>query len=184
MKSPQHTFLSRLDNTLRWTGIPARVADQHRSDDSSGERKYRLLRWVPIWPIAFSCAVFVISLIWPPLLDGVRPGAIIAILVSFMGAIMAMVPSIHTDGPLGKPSYEDDEREEALRKDAFLVCLGLLACLNCLGQPLLMVLAHVQNWQAGHRIGVVASAFLLNVTLFGCVPTLYASWKLKQLPRE
>lgn len=183
MKSPQQTFLSRLDNTLRWTGIPARVAAQ-MSDDSSDERKYRLLRWVPIWPIAFSCIIFVTSLIWPPVLNGVSPGAIIAILVSFMGAIMAMVPSIHMDGPLGKPSYEDDEREEALRKDAFLVCLGLLACLNCLGQPLLMILADIQNWQTGHRIGVVASVFLLNIALFGCVPTLYASWQLQQLPKE
>jgi hypothetical protein len=41
--------------------------------------------------------------------------------------IVAMVPVIHMNGPLGKPSLEDDEREAALRKDSFLFCLGLLA---------------------------------------------------------
>ena len=142
--------------------MPARVVADHMSDDSSGERKYRLLRWVPIWPIAFSCAVFVIFLIWPPVLDGFEPGSIIGILTGFFGPFVAMVPRIHMNGPLGRASFEDDEREAALRKDSFLFCLGLLAFLNCLGQPLLMILAHVQNWQAqrGSRMNrMVGSVF-------------------------
>ena len=95
-----------------------------------------------------------------------------------------MMPGIHMNGPLGKPSLEDDEREAALRKDSFLFCLGLLAVLNCLGQPCLMILSHWQDWQIAQTVSVVTSAFMLNATLFGCLPTLYASWNLRQLPKE
>ena len=97
---------------------------------------------------------------------------------------MGMLPGIHMNGPLGIPSLEDDEREAALRKDSFLFCLGLLAFLNCLGQPFLLILSHLQNWQTVHSASVAASALMLNATLFGCLPTLYASWNLRQLPKE
>jgi hypothetical protein len=177
MKRPViETLLSRLDNTLRWTGIPARVADE-MSDAPSVDRKHRPLRWIPIWPIAFSCALFILSFTWPSALN-------LAALVPSLGVvIVAMVPAIHMNGPLGKPSLEDDEREATLRKDSFLFCLGLLACLNCLGQPILMILSHLQNWHV-HSASVAGSALMLNATLFGCLPTLYASWNLRQLPKE
>ena len=184
MKRPViETLLSRLDNTLRWTGIPARVADE-MSDAPSFDRKHRPLRWIPIWPIAFSCALFILTLIWPSALDLVSPGAVIAVIMGLMAGIIGMVPGIHMNGPLGKPSLEDDEREAALRKDSFLFCLGLLACLNCLGQPFLMILSHWQNWQTAHSVSVAISALMLNATLLGCLPTLYASWNLRQLPKE
>ena len=175
--SRREAFLSRLDNTLRWTGIPRRVADE-MSDAPSVDRKHRPLRWISIWPIAFSCALFILSLTWPSVLN------LVALVPSLGGVIVALVPTIHMNGPLGKPSLEDDEREAALRKDSFLFCLGLLAILNCLGQPFLMILSHLQNWQTAHSASVAISALMLNATLFGCLPTLYASWNLRKLPKE
>jgi|SRR5579863_6937674 len=185
MKRPViETLLSRLDNTVRWTGIPARVADQ-MSDAPSVDRKHRPLRWIPIWPIAFSCALFVLSLTWPSALGRVPlGGAFLALVSSLNGVIFALLPMIHVNGPLGKPSLQDDEREATLRKDSLLFCLGLLAFLNCLGQPFLMILSHWQNWQTAHSVTVAISALMLNGTLLGCLPTLYASWKLQQLPKE
>jgi hypothetical protein len=176
--SRREAFLSRLDNTLRWTGIAARIADE-MSDAPSVDRKHRPLRWIPIWPIAFSCALFIVTLIWPS-----APNHLVALVPSLGGVIVALVPMIHMNGPLGKPSLEDDEREAALRKDSFLFCLGLLAGLNCLGQPILMILAVLQHWQAAHSASVAVSVLMLNATLFGSLPTLYASWKLPQLPKE
>jgi uncharacterized membrane protein YqjE len=85
---------------------------------------------------------------------------------------------------LGRPSLEDDEREAALRKESFLFCLWLLAILNCLGQPVLMILSHWQDWKIFQTASVVTAAFMLNATLLGCLPTLYASWNLEQLPKE
>src|ERR1700686_4307983 len=98
--SRREAFLSRLDNTLRWTGIPARVADE-MSDAPSVNRKHRPLRWIPIWPIAFSCALFILSLTWPSVLN------LVALVPSLGGVIVALVPTIHMNGPLGKPSLED-----------------------------------------------------------------------------
>jgi len=181
MKSRSRSLLSRLDDTVRWTGMPARIADQ-MSDDP--DRKRRPLRWSPIGPIAFSCALLVTSLLWPPVLDGMHPGVLIGVIVSFWGGAFAMIPGIHMNGPLGKSSLEDDERETALRKDSYLFCLGLLAVLNCVGQPLLMILSHWHGWKIAQTVSVVTSGFMLNAALLGCLPTLYASWKSEPLPRE
>jgi hypothetical protein len=108
----------------------------------------------------------------------------VAVAISLGGGIGALVLVIHMNGPLGKPSCEDDEREAALRKDSLLFCLGLLACLNYLGQPFVLILSHLQNWQTAQSVSVAMSALMLNATLFGCLPTLYASWNLRQLPKE
>lgn len=165
-------ILTILDNAVRWTGIPPRVAGA-KPDAPSLEGKHRPLRWIPLWPIAFSCTLFVLSLTWAS-----------ALLTSLGALIAAMVPSIHMKGPLGKPSIEDDEFEAALRKDSMLFCLGMLAFLNCVGQLLLLGVYVLQHWQTGHIVFVAASAFLLNLTLFGCLPTLYASWKLREWSKE
>jgi hypothetical protein len=177
MNTRRRNILSILDNALRWTGVPARVAED-MSDAPSVDRKHRPLRWIPIWPIAFSCALFTLSLILRSALN------LMALVPSLGAVIVTMTPAIYTSGPLGKPSLEDDEREAALRKNSYLFSLGLLAFLNCLGQPLLMILSHWQNWQTAQSASVAASALMMNATWFGCLPTLYASWHLRQLPKE
>jgi len=183
MKPGRASILSRLDDSVRWTGIPARVADE-LSDAPSVDHKHRPLRSIPLWPIALSSALFVLALTWPPALDRVAPGAIVAVIAGLMASIVGMAPAIHLHGPLGKPALEDDEREAALRKDSFLFCLGLLAVLNVLGQPILMILSHWQNWQTAQSASVTLSALILNAALFGSLPTLYASWNLRPLPKE
>jgi hypothetical protein len=97
MKHPRKNFLAMLDDTVRWTGMPQRVAAQ-MSDDP--DRKYRPLRWIPIGPIAFSCALVVICLVWPPLLAGMDSGALISIIAAFWGGAFAMIPGIQMNGPL------------------------------------------------------------------------------------
>jgi len=181
MKARPRSLLSRLDDTVRWTGLPARIADQMSGDP---DRKHRPLRWSPIWPIAFSCSLLVISLVWPSLLDVMHPGALIGVITAFWGGVFAMIPAIYMNGPLGKSSLADDEREAALRKSSFLFCLGLLAVLNGLGQPILMILSHWQHWKFAQTASVVTTSFMLNATLFACLPTLYASWNLRQLPND
>ena len=183
MKSSHRSILSRLDNAVRWTGIAARVADD-MSDDPAIDREHLPLRWVPLLVIAFSCVLFVLCLIRPLKLDHVPPGAVVSIMTALVVSIVTGVLLIHTSGPLGRPSREDDEREAALRKDSFLFCLGVLAGLNCLGQPVLLIVSHWQDWQNVHSAIVVFCALILNSTLLGTLPTLYASWNVRQLPRE
>lgn len=180
MKRSHKSILSRLDDSVRWTGIPARVADD-MSDEPSVDRNHRPLRWSPLLLIAFSCVLLILCLI---LLSNVSPAAVVGIMTAMALSIMTGGVLVYSSGPLGKPSREDDEREAALRKDSFLFCLGLLAGLNCLGQPILLVLSHWQNWQAGQSVIVAFCALILNATLLATLPTLYASWNSRRLPRE
>lgn len=187
MKHSHRSILSMLDDSLRWTGIPARVADD-MSDNPSVDRKHQPLRWSPLLIIAFSCVLLILCLSWAQKLDHVSPGAVVGIVtgmaVSMAVSIMTGVLLIYTSGPLGKPSREDDEREAALRKDSFLFCLALLAGLNCLGQPILLIVSRWQNWQTVHSAIVVFCVLILNATLLGTLPTLYASWNFRQFPKE
>jgi hypothetical protein len=172
MNTRRRNILSTLDNAVRWTGIPARVSDQ-LSGAPSNDRKHQPLRWIPIWPIAFSFMMFVLCMIWP------------SVLLTSIGAfIAASAPSIHMKGPLGKSSLEDDEREAALRKDSFLFCFGVMVLLNCAGQVLVLGVALLQGWDTAHAVFVAASSFSLNLTLVGCLPTLYASWRMRRIAME
>jgi hypothetical protein len=117
-------------------------------------------------------------------MDRLSLGTIVSIMPGLVIGIMTGVLIIYTNGPLGKPSREDDEREAALRRDSFLFCLGLLAAINGLGQPILLIMSHWQNWQTGHSAMVVITALILNATLLGTLPTLYASWGFRRLPKE
>jgi hypothetical protein len=181
MKPSRRSVLSRLDDTVRWTGMPARIAAQISGDP---DRIHQPRRWSPILSIAFACSLLLISLVWPRAMDRAPLGLIICVMGGIWGGIISVASGIYANGPLGKSSLEDDEREAALRKDSWLFCLALLAFLNGLGQPIFMVLSHWQEWPIARITSVVTSMLILNATLLGCLPTLYASWKLQQLPAE
>jgi hypothetical protein len=183
MKPARRSILSMLDDTVRWTGLPARIAAQ-MSAFPPDDRKHRRLRWLPIWPIAISCALFILALAPPSALDVFSPGAFIAISGGFMGSLLALAPGIYTNGPLGKSSFDDDEREAVLRKDSFLFSYRTLFALNSLGLPVLLILSHWQDWHILHAVSVAVSSLLLNAMLLGCLPTLYASWNLRELTKE
>jgi len=184
MKRSHKSILSRLDGFVRWTGFTAgRVAD----DISAGptvDRNHRPLRWIPLFYIAFSCALLIFYLTWAPMQNQGSLGADIGIMTGMMLSLMTGASLIYAGGPLGKAASEDDEREAALRKDSFLFCLGLLAVLNCLGQPVLLLVSHWQNWQTGQIVDVVCCVLILNATLLAALPTLYASWNFRQPPTE
>lgn len=177
MKRSHRGILSRLEDALRWTGIPARVADD-LSDDPSVQ--HRPMRWVPLLLIAFSCILITVCVFRQPV---VSPAAVVGTMTAMLLGI-AGVLLVHTSGPLGKPACENDEREAALRKDSFLFCLGLLAVLNCLGQPILLIVSHWKDWPTAYSSIVAFSTLILNATLLGTLPTLYASWSFRQLPKE
>lgn len=178
MKRSHRSVLARLDDALRWTGIPARVADDISGDPSL---KYRPMRWAPLLLIVFSCVLLSVCLFWP--LE-ISPRAVVGTMTALALSIVPGAWLVHTSGPLGKPASEDDEREAALRKDSFLFCLGLLAVLNCLGQPILLIVSQWQDWPTAYASIVALATLILNATLLGSLPTLYASWNLGHLPKE
>src|ERR1700760_4912304 len=101
MNTGRKSFLARLDDAVRWTGVPALVAED--LSGNSLDRRYRPLRWSPLWLMAFAGALFFGALILPLNLVALAP--------SLGGAFVALAPAIQKLGPLGKESLDDDERE-------------------------------------------------------------------------
>jgi hypothetical protein len=164
-------ILMTLDKTVRWTGIAERIRAEALYEGD--HPRPRPLRWMPLFVIACSVAPFIVSLVRPSVLE-----------ISLGVVVAGLLPLIQRLGPLGNPSVDDDEREADLRKNSWLFCFGALAVLNCLGQPVLAVTAQLRNWPIGHTAIVVGTALMLNICLFGNLPTLYASWSLRHLPAE
>ena len=168
MSVKHRTVLQRMDALVWWSGASDSV--RHDMSRDAGERRYRPMRWLPLLPMAsgagfiFSATVFQIS----------------SISYAIAGPAMAAA-AMALNGPLGKPSIDDDEREAALRKNAFFFCLAILACANIVGAPLLLVAAALDGWAAERIVGVAFALFMANMTWFVSLPTLYASWKLPRL---
>lgn len=161
MSAARKSMLERLDALVRWTG-------------SESRRQYRPKRWLPLLPMALG-AVFVIAATIVQLPAG---------LFGLAAAFCTLGAAINGSGPLGKPSLEDDEREAALRKDAWLFCLAVLAFANILGQPAFALTAMLQAWPVERVAGALFAVFMCNVLWLTSLPTLYASWKLPKLQEE
>lgn len=130
------------------------------------------MRWLPLLPIACGAGLVAATIAAP-----VAPAV-----YAMAGPMVATVAAISLNGPLGKPSIDDDEREAALRKDAFLFCVSVLAFLNIVGGPILMLTAALQGWTVERVAGIAFALFIANAACFGGLPTLYASWKSPKLP--
>ena len=164
-------LFARLDRAVRWTGVPALVADEIAGRPM--HQSMRQLRWMPMLLIVAAIALFVLSLLRPSVLD-----------VSMGSVVIGLTVIIQQLGPLKKMGFDDDEREAEVRKGAWLFCFTVLACLNCLGQPFLAIVPQLKGWSLEHTVIAAGAAFNLNFCLLGTLPTLHASWSLRQLPPE
>lgn len=169
MSVKHRTALQRMDALVWWSGGSGKLRDD-MSGDADG-RRYRPMRWLPLLPMACGAGFFFSAIAFsiPPMAYAIA------------GPAMAAAAAIAINGPLGKPSLEDDERESALRKNAFLFCLAILAFANIVGGPMLLFAAAVNEWAAERMLGVAFALFIGNMTWFVTLPTLYASWKLPKL---
>jgi len=169
MNMKQKTLLQKMDALVWWSGAAGQVG-QDMADDASA-RRHAPKRWLPLLPMAIGAGLVGAALAFPvqPLAYGAAAPA------------MALAAGIAVAGPLGKRALEDDEREAALRKDAFFFCLAILAFANIVGGPLLLFAAGLQDWGAERLYALAFALFLANMTWFTSLPTLYASWKLPRL---
>ncbi|MYM41462.1 hypothetical protein [Duganella qianjiadongensis] len=166
MNLKSNTILQRLDALVRWT----HADDQVRQDMSADftERPRQLMRWLPLLPMALGAGLIYFA-IAAPLPHGVYAVA---------GPAIALAGSIAMNGPLGKSFVKDNERETALRQDAYFVCLAFLTFANILAGPVLLMSAALQAWPVERIVGVAFALFMSNMACFLSLPTLYASWKL------
>lgn len=165
MSTKHRTALQKLDALVWWTGASDQV--RHDMSDNAGERRLRPLRWLPLLPMACGAGLVVAATAFP--LPGTVYGA--------GAAMMAATTAVALNGPLGKSSIHDDEREAALRKSAILFTLALLAILNIVAGPILLLTAALQGWPVERAASVAFALFMANMTWFVSLPTLYASWK-------
>ena len=162
------SLLERLDNSVRWTGIPALAERGIR-------RRHR--RWLPIVALALATGGLLLGLF--------RPGLFWvgwAMLVAGM-SIGNFLPSV---GPLVPPlSLESvDERQRDQRRDAYLVAFATIGVVAILGLFALAGAAALRDWPRITLLkAMVALAFYL-LALLTTVPTLHASWKTRPIPDE
>lgn len=151
MSATHKTVLQRMDALVWWS----RASDKVRHD-MSGDidgRRHQPMRWLPLLPIAFGAALIFFATAFP------LPHT----LYGFAGPMMAIAAAIAINGPLGKPSIDDDEREAALRKNAFLFCMAFLAFSNIVGGPILLLLAALHQWPSERILSVAFSLFMGNM---------------------
>jgi hypothetical protein len=169
MNGKRRTVLQRMDALVWWSGASGLV--RRSMADDGDERRHRPMRWLPLLPVASGIGLVFCAAAFPV------PGTVYGI----AAPVMMLATAMAVNGPLGKPSTGDDEREAALRKNAFLFCLGCLALANALGGPALLLAAAWHGWRTERLVGLAFALFMANMTWFVSLPTLYASWKLPGL---
>jgi hypothetical protein len=171
MNAKRRTALQRMDALVWWTKASDKVQHDMADHRDEGQHQHQPTRWLPLIPMALGAALIFAAPAYP------LPLA----LSSGVALVSVMASSIAMAGPLGKPSSEDDEREAALRKNAFFFCLAFLAIFNIVAGPVVLLTAALQEWTVERAIGVAFALFVGNMTWFASLPTLYASWKLPKL---
>lgn len=169
MSTKRKTMVQRMDALVWWTNASDRV--RHGMSDEPDEHVHGPMRWLPLLPMALGAGLIYSAIAFAvPLMS-----------YGAAGAILAVASSIPINGPLGKSSIDDDEREAALRKNAFLFCLAFLAVANIVAGPVLLVASALNEWPIRRVLGVAFALFFGNMMWFISLPTLYASWKLPKL---
>lgn len=169
MSAKRKTALQRMDALVWWSHATDKV--RHDMSSDADERRHQPMRWLPLLPMACGAGLifYATAFAMPHLLYGI--GA----------PMMTVAAAIAVAGPLGKPLIDDDEREAALRKNAFFFCMAFLAIANIVGGPILLLVAALHGWTAERIVGAAFALFMGNMTWFISLPTLYASWKLPRL---
>lgn len=174
MSTKRRTALQRMDALVWWSGGADKVRHDMAAGADAGARRQRPLRWLPLLPMACGAGLVAAAVALP----------LPHVLYGIAGPLVAGAAGIAANGPLGKAAVDDDEREAALRRNAFFVCMAVLACANIVGGPVLLATAAWRGWALERTLGVAFALFMANMTWFASLPTLYASWKLPGLPDD
>lgn len=161
------TRLQKLDDLVRWTGIPALA---------QGTPRRRRMLVLPTLALVLATIGFGLTLSNADNWFGYS-----LLMLGF--AIANFMPIFGPLIPFGAVQRAD-ERERTLRRSALLVGLSMVGVGAWLGIWLLVVLALLQRLTVERLIhDMTALAFYLT-TLYGAVPTLWASWRLRPLPED
>lgn len=166
MSAKRKTLMQGMDALVWWSGTSDKV--RHDMSADADERQRLPMRWLPLLPMAFAAGLIFTSISF----------SVSNMVYGVAAPIMAVALAIAINGPLGKPSIDDDEREAALRKNSFFFCTAFLAFVNIVAAPILMLTSALHGWAVERSVGTAFALFMANMTCFVSLPTLYASWKL------
>lgn len=167
----RRTLSERLDDLVRWTGIPALTEQPVRR---------RPLRWPSTMALVLAGTGFVVAMAHT---GGTGRASAIGQAVLLCGFALGNVMKIH--GPL-KPfgSIEHvDEWDQVTRARAYLFTFAAFAAVTFAGLAVLLA-GGAMNWPTD-AIGRGAMAlFFLLATIAATLPTAHASWTVRWEPAE
>lgn len=157
---PRKTIAERLDDSVRWTGLPLNVEHPRR----------RSLRWLSITVLLLAGAGFAMTFGQPKLGWGYS-----LLIIGF--SISNFLPIWGPIKPWGTVE-QVDEFDRALRARAFLLSFSLLAVTAVAGLWAIVALSMQATPSVDAiRLAAISLSFLLTV-IYTAGPTCYASWTL------
>lgn len=153
------TILERLDDSVRWTGIP---------DLAQGHPRRRPLRWPSLFVLILAVVGFALDFGQP------RPWSGYALLMLGFG-LANFIPIWGPIKPWGSQE-RIDEFDRTLRARAFLVAFMALGGVAVIGLWLIAGISALQDWNANTLRGTVMRLGFLLATIFTAGPACYASW--------
>jgi fatty acid desaturase len=160
------TLPQRMDDMVRWTGIPQGLTDP--------SRRRRPLRWLSTLAAGAALAGFIASA------AAGFSGRAMWIGYTMLMAGFTIGTLVQVFGPL-KPfgsSERVDEFDKALRDRAYLFTFPIFALTTLLGVILLMFMI-ITQWSRPALVMCLTDLALLLVTVGSALPTAYASWAVE-----
>jgi len=170
------TILQRMDDCIRWTGIPKQVEAALRPGNAA--RPLRQSRWLPLVLFVIATGLVIRYATDTALLMSVDP--IESVIRTFGFMFPGLVPAATYFGPLGPRarSVRMDEWEAALVHRAIFFSLILVGALQMLGIPLLIAIAFIRVWSSDVILIELGLWSVYLCVLFQLIATLHASWSM------
>lgn len=162
------TFAERLDDSVRWTGIPALAAGtQHR----------RPLRWTSLAILLLATGGIGATLYGASLY---LPGQAVTMLCFGMAGFVRLLGPVK---PFGT-AEQVDERERAEREHAHMLGHWTTMALAIAGLWIIVALSMIASWDVVRLQGELVTLAFYLMTLSAILPTVYASWRYRPLSGE
>ena len=159
----KNTLLSCLDALVKWTPLP---------DLAAGSMRRRRMPYLPLLTLALAVLGLGWIVCYP---QRYWPGYAMLVLGMGVGNFLPLF------GPLKQPGNvleEVDEREQAWRREAYLVTFVSISVTAMLGIWGLIAMTAWQDWPREVLLRAMLGLSLLLMALFSSLPTLYASWAM------
>ena len=162
------TFVERLDDSVRWTGIPAlTTGTQHR----------RPLRWTSLVILLLAtggigATLHGASLYWP--------GQTLTMLCFGVAGFVRLLGPVKSFGT----AEQVDERERAEREHAHMLGHWTTMALAIASLWIIVVVSMMASWDVLRLRNELITLTFYLMTMSAILPTLYASWRYRSLPSE